>query len=89
MKKAAAKSTEATTTEVKRTHFLGNGKQVGKKVQITLRWEDLLSITKNLYKEVEYITLDILPLARTSKFGTTHAVVEHIYIPKTKEAATA
>ncbi len=60
------------------TNYLGNGKQIGAKIQVSLKWADLLKLTKNEFKGSKYITIDVLPLKEKNQYGKTHTVVEHV-----------
>lgn len=64
------------------TKFVGNGRAIGAKIQLTLKWADLLKLTKNEFKGQKLLTIDVLPLKKKSQFGQTHTVVEHVFIPK-------
>ena len=69
--------------ENSKTNYLGNGKQIGNKIQVSLNWKLLLKVTKSVFKEEKYLIIDILPLKEKSKYGNTHTVVEHVH--KTNE----
>ena len=57
--------------------FIGNGTQRGKKIQLTLRWQDLQTIPRWTSKMgQEYLTLDLLKRKQVSKWGQTHVVTE-------------
>jgi len=76
------------TTENTTTNFIGKGKEIGNKIQISFAWEDLLKLKKNEFKGKKYVTVDVLPLKNEGKFGQTHCVVEHVPYKKeeTEEA---
>ena len=38
------------TTENTKTNFIGKGKKIGNKIQISFAWEDLLKLKKNEFK---------------------------------------
>ena len=59
-------------------NFIGNGKEVGQKIQISLRWYDLKKIRRwSNKKGHQFITLDIIKRKSISDWGHTHAVAEH------------
>jgi len=59
-------------------NFIGNGKEIGQKIQITLKWNDLKKIWKWKNKQGKmYVTLDVIKRKKVSEWGHTHAVVEH------------
>jgi len=66
-------------------NFVGKAKQIGNKIQISFAWEDLKNLKKSDFEGKKYLTLDILPLKETGKYGHTHTVVEHV--PFVKETA--
>jgi len=63
-------------------NFVGKAKQIGNKIQISFAWEDLKNLKKSDFEGKKYLTLDILPLKETGKYGHTHTVVEHIPFKK-------
>ncbi len=69
----------------KETNFLGNGKKIGETIRVTMRWADLLKLTKNKFKGNKYITVDVLPLRNENQFKQTHTVVEHVPYKKDEE----
>jgi hypothetical protein len=74
------------TTETKKeTNYVGKGKAFGvddRNIRISLRWADLLKLTKNEYKDVKTIQLVVVPLKDKSEYGHTHTVIEHVHVPK-------
>jgi hypothetical protein len=68
----------------KETNFLGNGKQIGSKVQVSLNYDKLLKLSKfKADNGKRYITIDVIPLRETNQYEQTHTVVE--YVPFKKE----
>lgn len=63
-------------------NFLGNGKQIGNSIRVTLNWKDLLALTKNVFKGKKLITIVIVPLKEKNQYGQTHTVLEHKPLPK-------
>lgn len=59
-------------------NFLGNGRQIGTVIRVTLNWKDLLALTKNIFNEKKLITIVIIPLKEKNKYGQTHTVIEHV-----------
>lgn len=68
--------------ENQKINFIGKGKQNGNKIQITFEWDTLKKLPKYEYEGKKYLTVDLLPLKETGKYGHTHTVVEHIHIEK-------
>ncbi len=68
------------------SNFVGNGKSIGRKIQVTLKWEDLKKLKKNDFKGQKLLTLDIIPLKQTSQWGHSHGVVEFIRQAKEEKA---
>ncbi len=60
-------------------NFIGKGKQTGNKIQLSFGWETLKKLPKHEFEGKKYLTIDVLPLKETGKFGHTHTVVEHIH----------
>lgn len=66
-------------------NFIGNGKEVGQKIQIVLRWYDLKKIRRWTNKKGhQFVTLDVIKRKKTSDWGHTHAVTEHKIIAQDK-----
>ena len=69
-------------TEKTPVNFIGKGKQIGKKIQISFAWEDLKKLAKTEFEGKKYLVLDVLPLQETGRYGHTHTVIEHIPLKK-------
>jgi len=67
-------------------NFVGKGKEYagGKKIMITLDWEDLKKLPKSEFNGKKYIALDVFRLRQASQFGQTHFVSQHIFITEDK-----
>ncbi|NPE30772.1 hypothetical protein HNV12_23025 [Methanococcoides sp. SA1] len=64
-------------------NFVGNGKKLGNKIQLVMRWEDLQTIPRwKSKKGDEFLTLDLLPRQKASEFGHTHSIVEYVKLEK-------
>jgi hypothetical protein len=71
-------------TEKTPVNFIGKGKQIGKKIQISFAWEDLKKLAKTEFEGKKYISLDVLRLMQASHFGQTHFVSQQIFITEDK-----
>lgn len=69
-------------TEKTPVNFIGKGKQIGKKIQISFAWEDLKKLVKTEFEGKKYLVLDVLPLQEKGKYGHTHTVIEHVPLKK-------
>ena len=68
--------------ENKDVKFIGKGKQIGNKIQISFEWETLKKAAKHDYEGKKYLTIDVIKMKETGKFGHTHTVVEHVHLEK-------
>ena len=59
--------------------FVGNGKTFGKKIALSLDWEELKKLAKNEFNGKKYLLIDVLPLKEKDQYDRTHCVVEHVY----------
>lgn len=66
--------------------FVGQGKEFGKKIQVSFEWETLKGLKKQDFKGKKFLVLDVIPLKATGQFGHTHTVVEHVHLEKGKRA---
>lgn len=59
-------------------NFVGNGKELGNKIQITLKWDDIKRLWRWKNKSgKQYLSLDVIKRKTVSEWGHTHTVVEH------------
>lgn len=59
-------------------NFVGNGKKIGNKIQLVMRWEDLQKIPRWTSKSgAEYLTVNLIPRKQVSKWGHSHVIAEY------------